>query len=474
VLGALGAGGGTLLTLWALDALPLFLPPGYAGFSMNPMVLLFSTAVSMTGVLAAGLLPALKGAQRDPAQTIKGGSVHRGRLLKRVGIRQILVSVEVAMALVLLVSAGLLLESFAGLASVDVGFPRQDLLTLRLELPEEGYGEEESRLAFLDQLGHELEDRIPRELADITLATGLVEGLSASMAPLAREGSEEGQGTPGFLLVWAVATDYFEVVGVPIDQGRAFQDTDGPESESVIIINREVARRYFPEGQAVGQYLRLRESPYRVVGVAGSVNLPSMAQSPLGDQQLFFPLKQRPPSNPTVVARIRGDASAAVARLKEAVWAVDPTLPAQEIALVEDALAESLTQERSNAILMVLFAVTALVLGAVGIYGVVAYSVGRQMREIGIRVSLGATQGREVARVVRAGMGTVGMGLVLGGLGIAAVTTPLSGLLYQVDTRDPWVLTQGVLLVGGVALLATWLPARRATGSAPVQALKEE
>lgn len=474
VLGALGAVGGILLTLWALDALPLFLPPGYAGFSINSMVLLFSTALSMMGVLIAGLLPAIKGARRDLAQTIKGGLEPRRRVLRKVGVRQVLVSVEVAMALVLLISAGLLLKSFAGLASVDVGFPRQDLLTLRLELPEESYGEEEGRLAFVNRLEHELEDRIPPELAEVTLATGLVEGLSASMAPLTREGAEEGQDAPGLLLVWAVAPDYFDVVGVPMDQGRGFQDTDGPESEPVVIINREVARRYFPEGHAVGQRLRVQETPHRVVGVAGSVNLPSLAQSRFGDQQLFFPLQQRPSSNPTIVARVRGDASATVARLKEAVWAVDPALPVQEISLVEDALAESLTRERSNAILMVLFAVTALVLGAVGIYGVVAYSVGRQIREIGIRLSLGATQGREVARVVRAGLGTVGVGLVMGSLGIAAVAAPLSGLLYEVDARDPWILTPGVILVGAVALLATWLPARRAAGSAPVQALKTE
>jgi hypothetical protein len=294
------------------------------------------------------------------------------------------------------------------------------------------------------------------------------------MAPLKREGSEEGQGTPGLHLVWAVAPNYFEVVGVPLNQGRGFRDSDRPESEPVVVINQGVARRHFPRGQAVGHRLHVHESWYRVVGVAGSVNLPSLAQSPLGDQQLFFPLQQQPPSNPTIVARLRGDPSAAVTLLKEAVWAVDPTLPVQEVSLVEDALAESLHQERSNALLMVLFAVTALVLGAVGIYGVVAYSVGRQMREIGIRMSLGATQGREVARVVWAGMRTVGAGVALGGLGVAAVTAPLSGFLYQVDPRDPWILAQGVLLVGVVALLATWLPARRAAGSAPVQALKEE
>ncbi len=474
VLGALGGAGGVLLTLWALDALPLFLPPGYAGFSINGPVLLASLAVSMTAILLAGLFPALTGSTRSLAAVLKGRARRRRGFLPSLPFRQALVSVEVAMAFVLLVSAGLLLKSFAGLAAADVGFPRENLLTLRVELAEEEYADAEAQLLFLDRLREEMARAVPPELGEATLASGLIENLSAAIDPLVPEGAAVEEAEPEVFLTWGVTPDYFQVVGLPVTEGRGFLEGEGEEGEKVVILSQGVARRYFPEQEAAGRRLRLDQEWYRVVGVARAVNLPSLARSHFRDLQLFFPFAQDPGDGLTVIARLRGDGRAGVDLLKDAVWEVDPTLPIMDVSLVEDALMESLTQERSNALLMVLFALTALVLGGVGIYGVVAYSVGRQIREIGIRLALGATQGGEVGRVVARGMGTVLASLVLGGVGVWAVGTVISDLLVEVSPRDPLVLGLGISVVAGVAFLATWLPARRAAGAGPVESLRGE
>jgi predicted permease len=474
VLGALGGVGGVFLTIWALEALPLFLPPGYAGFSMNGEVLLFSTAVSMIGVLVAGLLPSLKGSRRNLSEVMKGAGGHRRGRTRNVGVRQALVSGEVAMAFVLLVSAGLLLKSFSGLMTADVGFPPEELLSLRLDLPLESYGEDEARLAFLRQLRDEIGTGLPSQVGSATVATGLVEGLSAASGPVVPEGITGGDEEDQLLITWGVAPDYFEVVGVTLAGGRGFREGEGREGEELVIVNQEIASRFFAGQEAVGRRLRIDDDWYRIVGVAGSVDLPALAQSALGDLQVFFPLEQDISSSFHVLARVGGDRGGAVERLKEAVWRVDPSLPILDVSMVEDALAESLNEQRSNAMLMILFALTALSLGAVGIYGVVAYTVGLQIREIGIRVAVGATQDREVARVLWGGMRSVGLGLILAAAGFMVLSSTLSGLLHQVSSRDPFVISLGTSAVVAVSLLSTWLPARRAAGSDPVNSLKGE
>ena len=175
-----------------------------------------------------------------------------------------------------------------------------------------------------------------------------------------------------------------------------------------------------------------------------------------------------------IIARLGGNRTVGVDLAKEAVWAIDPTIPIQRVAVVDDLLAESLDQERSNSLLMALFALTALVLGAVGIYGVVAYSVSRRIREIGVRLALGATQANVVRGIILKGMKLVGAGLVLGVVGASLLGTTLSRLLHEVNPRDPQVFLFVLVGIGGVSLLAAWIPARRAAGSGPLESLRSE
>ncbi len=471
ILGALGAMGGLLLAFWGLRSLPIFLPPGYAGFSLSPEVLVASLGVSLGGTLVAGLLPAFRASRRNLTAPINGATRGDLTLPRRASVPRLLVVLEVGMALVLLLSAGLLVKSFAGLITGDVGFAREDLLAVRLELPASEYPQEESRLAFLGQLRDELRARFPERLGAATVATGLVEGIAASVDSLAT-GSSPREDDDQLLIVWGVAHDYFEVVGVPLIEGPGFAEGMDTEAERDVIVNDTLARRYFPDGFAVGQQLRIGDEWHRVAAVAGSVKLPAMAQNTLDDLQLFVPLHRNVGNDFQILARIRGERGVAVDRLKEAVWSVDRSLPILDIVEVEDALADSLGRERSNALLMALYAMTALTLSAVGIYGVVAQSVGQQVREIGIRIALGATPEGEVTRVVGRGMATVGCGVLLGALGFAALGPILSELLHGVSSRDPLVLAAGASLVVGVTLIATWLPARQAAAEDLVSSLR--
>ncbi|MGW8266196.1 MAG: ADOP family duplicated permease [Longimicrobiales bacterium] len=474
VLGTLGGGGGILLTLWSLGALPFFLASEYGGAVLNGKVFLFASLVSLLSVLGVGLLPALRGSGRDPGEVIKGSTPFSGTFLNRAAGRHLLVTAEVAMAFVLLTTAGLLLKSFSGLMASDVGFDSRDLLALRLELPEERYADPEAQLAFFDRLFEDVRQGFPGQLGAATLASGLVDDLAASFRPLVPEGAVGGEEERLLHLAWKVAPGFFDVTGVPILQGRGFGDGDGLEGEKVVILNETLAGRYFPGEDPVGRRLKMGETWFRVVGVAGSVNLPALARNRLGELQIFLPFRQEAGDKLTLLARVGGDRSAALNLLKQMVWEIDGSLPIVAVSLVEDALAESLAQERSNALLMVLFALTALVLGAVGVYGVVAYSVSRRIREIGIRMALGASRREVLRRVVLGGMKGVGFGLVLGGAGSAALGKALSGLLVQVSPRDPAILLLVLLLTASVALLSTWLPARRAVGSGPVEALRGE
>jgi len=474
LLGALGGAGGLLLARWALDASPLLLPPEMGGALLNGRVVLFAAGVSLLSVLGAGLLPALRGSRKELGETIKGHPGNTGGGRAPTWGRQALVAAEVAMAFVLLTSAGLLLKSFSELMASDVGFDSRDLLAVRLELPEERYPDPQAQLAFLQRLRGEVQEGFPETLGPVTVASGLVEDLAAAVGPLVPEGAVEREEEPTIFIAWKVAPEYFDVVGVPILRGRGFDEGDGWEGEEVVVLGAAVAERYFPGVDPVGRQLEIRGKVYRVVGVTGSLTLPSLARGQIGELQVFFPLAQRAGDKLSLLARVPGDRSAAVDLLKGIVWAIDPALPVVDVALVEDALAESVARERSNALLMVVFALTALVLGAVGIYGVVAYSVSRRTREVGIRMALGASPGRVLRRMVLGGMTSVGMGIALGGGGAVVLGKALSSLLFRVSPRDPSVFLLVFLTIAVVAVLATWVPARRASGSGPLEALKAD
>lgn len=474
VLGTFGGTLGLLLTLWALDSLPFFLPPGYSGFSLDRNAFLVAIGLSLGAVLLSGSLPAAKASRKDLNSVIKGGRTLPRGVLRRGGVRQLLVTSEVAMAFMLLVSAGLLLKSYAGLRGMETGFDPDGLLTMRLELPEERYGDPETQLAFIDRLGDRIDRGFPPTLGTATLATGMVAELSAMAAPLVPEGTSAEEAEYQFFLTWGVAPGYFRTVDLTILQGQAFSEEDGRGEEKVVIINQQIAGRFFSGLDPVGRRFGLRGDTYRVIGVSGDLRIPELAQSQIGALHLFFPLRQNVGPGITIVTRVAASRSDAIEAMRRIVHDVDPALPVLNISLVDDLISESLNQERSNALLMALFALTALILGAIGIYGVVAYSVTRQIREIGIRLALGASKERVLARVTLESMKTVGLGLVVGVAGALALGGTLSGQLHEVPPRDPGIFLAVFSGIAGVSFLSTWLPARRAAGPSPIRSLNSE
>jgi predicted permease len=347
-------------------------------------------------------------------------------------------------------------------------------LTLRVELPEERYGDADARLTFFNRLLDGIRHGLPPNLGTATLANGLVEDMEASISPLVPEGTSPDEAEDVIFLVRRVAPGYFQALDIPILQGRGFDEGDGVGNEDVVVINENVARRFFPTVDPIGQRIRLREDSYRVVGVSGAIRLPSLAQSRIGEHQLFFPFRQEAGTGITIIVRVSGERSDAVEAVRQVLRRVDPSVPILDIALVEDLLSESLSQERSNALLMALFAITALVLGSIGIYGVVAYSVSRQIKEIGIRLALGASKKTVVGRVVLGSMKTVGLGLILGIGGASFLGRTVADLLHEVDPRDPWVFFIVFSGITFMSLLSTWFPARRAAGPNPILSLKSE
>jgi hypothetical protein len=306
------------------------------------------------------------------------------------------------------------------------------------------------------------------------MASGLITNLEAAISILVPENVPEGDDEEVIFFTRGVAPGYFETLGQPLLQGRDFTADDGKGGEDVVIINQAVVERFFQGTDPVGQQIQMKDDSYRVVGVVGSVHLPGLAQSRFGDWWLYFPYPQTSQPGITIIARLAGNRTTGVELAKEAVWAIDPSLSIQRVAVVNDLLAESLDQERSNALLMALFALTALTLGVVGIYGVVAYSVSQRIREIGIRLALGASRAGVVGKMVLGGMKGVLAGVGVGGVGAWVLGTQLTTLLHEVSPRDPLVLgavTTGILAVG---LLATWLPARRAASSGPIESLQAE
>lgn len=474
VLGAAGGAGGLLLALWALNLLPTVLPAGLAGFSPGSRVLLTALLSSLTSVFVVGLLPALRGSRRDLGEVMKGAATRPTWLPGRVGAREILVAAQVAMAFVLLVVGGLLVRSFAGLREVDTGFDARDLVTIRLQLPQDRYGSGEARQAFYRRLLDVLGTGLPPQVAKATVATGFVDHLWATGAPLVPEGAEGRAAPAGIVFTQQVAPGYFDVAGIPLLRGRAFDQDDGRGQERPVVINEALASRYFAGLDPVGRRLEVGRTWYRVVGVAGNIRLPAHVHSHLGELELYFPFGQDPAPGLTVLARIEGDRAAALEVLKHRIRSLDPDLPLDKVAPVDDLIAASLSPERANAILMAIFALTALALGAVGIYGVVAYTVSRRTREAGIRLALGAT-GRDVtARLMAGGMKPVAVGVGLGAVGAIVCGRTLSALLYGVDSHDPAVFLLVASGLGAVSLIASWLPARRAAGEDPVRSLRAE
>jgi putative ABC transport system permease protein len=478
LLAVLGGGLGLLLAVWGVELLGKVVPTGVPRFdqtSLDTTVLGFTILASVLTGIVFGLAPALSASRLDLNEALKEGgrSATEGRGRNR--IRSVLIVSEVALSLVLLVGAGLLIKSFMRLRSVNPGFNPQNTLTASLSLSPVRYDDDAKILRFYEQVVDKA-SRIPGvESAGAIIPLPLGNNtLSISFTVAGRpEPPPSDHPSAGARITMP---DYFRTMGIPVTRGRAFTLDDNEAAPKVVIINETFAQRFFPGEDAIGQRLNLgmNDIHAEIVGVVGDVHHAGLDKE--AGPEFYVPLKQVPLSDMALVVRTKGaiDAASLTTALREAVREVDKDQPLFGVRTMESMVAASVARQRFGMTLVALFALAALALASVGIFSVMSFLVTQRTHEIGIRMALGA-QSRDVLRMVLGqGMFFTLVGIGIGLVAAFALTRVMTGLLIGVSATDPLTFAGVSLLLMSVALLACYLPARRATRVDPMTALRYE
>ncbi|MGO4886108.1 MAG: ADOP family duplicated permease [Bryobacteraceae bacterium] len=477
LLGLLGGVAGLLLAAWAVWSLQPFLPSEVVQISsihVGGPVLMFALWLSLAAALVFGLAPALMATPSNLQTNLKEGGERTGQ---RGGqhVRSFLAIAEISLAMVLLVAGGLLIRSFALVTSVNPGFDPNNVTEAEVSLPQFQYSTPQQWTAFSQEL-----------LTRLHAQPGFEDSALAAPLPVDRQ----GQATFAFRIVGnpplppgksttanyaTVSPGYFHVMRIPLLRGRFFDEHDSPSNPNVAIVSETLARRYFPNQDPIGRQMRFGfppnvNVPREIVGVAGDVRDVALSQKP--GPQMYVPFAQAPLYGGEVVVRTSLSAASVAASIRQAVHTIDKDLPVTDVASFPDMLGQSVSRERFRTFLLGSFSAIALVLAAVGIFGVISYSASQRTHEIGIRMALGA-QRRDVLHLI------LGQGakLALLGLGIGAVlalllTRLIASLLYSVSPTDPLTFGAVAIVMLGVAVTACYIPARRAMRVDPMVALR--
>ncbi|HEY3134922.1 MAG TPA: ABC transporter permease [Blastocatellia bacterium] len=476
LLSFLGGVLGLLLARWGVKLIIAISPntiPRSREINLDTRVVVFTIGVSvLTGVLF-GIVPSLLASKPDLNETLKEAG--RGSTGSRHLFRSGLVVSEVALTMVLLIGAGLMIRSFYRLLQVNPGFNYDHLLTFNVALPQKKYAEEQQRINFFDQVVDRL--RALPGVEAVGLASGLPLGNNGWQTSFRIEGQPPPEPGKVPLTEACVASpDYFQAMGITMLEGRPFSEYDKKDAPRVTLIDEEFARRYWPDETAVGKQLRAggpNEPPITVVGIVRRVKMDGLNQDS-NRVQSYYPFRQLIQSGMTVVIKTATEPTALFSAVRREVLAVDPDQPIYNLNTMEQIRADSIAPDRLNLMLLGTFAAVALVLAAVGIYGVMAYSVTQRTHEIGIRMALGAGQGDVLGMVVRQGMKLAFGGLVIGLGGALLATRAMTGLLFGISPTDTATFAAISIVLAGVALGACFLPARRATRVDPMIALRYE
>ncbi len=477
MLAVIGGGMGLLFALWGVDILKAIGPedlPRLKDVAVDSEVFAFVVGISVLTGLIFGLAPAIKASKVDLNEALKEGATKSSAGFGRRGVGNLLVVAEIALAIVLLIGAGLLVKSFARVMQNDLGIDTENVLTLALSLPPSRYPKPDQQATFYQQAIERL-GAIP-EAEVVAASSGLPLAQKHLLAfPFTIEGVEMQMGGPDSLLSITTATpNYFEAMGIPLVEGRDFADQDRKGNTQVIVISQAMAKRFWPDQSAIGKRLTLAidKGPREVVGVVGDTRqfgvetfLP--LESYLPYQQSFFGLNN-------LVVRTKADPTTLIAAVRGEIQSIDQDLPVYDIKTMEQRLSLSVSKRRFTAVLLSAFAAIALLLAGIGIYGVISYSVSQRMREMGIRLALGARPADILMLVLKKGFALSLVGLALGIGAALALTRLMSSLLYEVSPTDTaiFVMISAGLLV--VTLAACILPARRAMRVEPNLALRHE
>ncbi|HSB12437.1 MAG TPA: ABC transporter permease [Blastocatellia bacterium] len=478
VLLALMAGAlGVALASWGVDLLVSAATgniPRAAEISVDARVLGFTLLIAVVTGVAFGLAPALQASKADLNEALKDTARGSGGGSRRARIRSLLVVTEVALAVILLIGAGLLIRSFVRLQSVDAGFNPAHLLVANINLPASRYAQPTQRAAFYRRLNEEL-GSLPG-----VISAGATQALPLSGADARTPIAIDGRAVPPLperpiVSVGIVSPDYFRTLGIPLLEGRFFAEQDNETGPVTVIINQSFARKFFADEDPIGKRILLggvQTQAREIVGVVGDVRQRGLDSSPA--EGFYISSYQRPQLAMAVVVRTEGPPLALSNAVRSRVIAIDKDQPVASVQTMEDVVSSSISNQRFTLLLLGLFAGVALVLAAIGIYSVMAYVVTQRTGEIGLRMALGA-QGRDVlALVVGQGMTTALIGVAVGLAGAYALTRVMTSLLFSVTATDPITFVATPIILIGVALAACLVPARRAVKVDPMVALRYE
>ncbi len=480
VLALLGGSVGLIAALWGTQALVALAPEGIPRLSevgADFRVLAFVLSIVLGTGLLFGLAPAIQSLGRTSTlSAIVGGSrVTSTRARSR--LRNGLIVSEVAVSLLLLVGAGLTVRTYIALNGVDPGFDPRRTLSARVDIPERLYPSEVEQRGFY----RETLERV-RAVPGVLSAGGVLSlpinsGIQGDLV-FAIEGrplvpGEESHG--GYQLA---SPDYFGTLGIPILRGRVFTEGDGAETPGVVVINQALADLYWPDEDPIGRRVTWGDPTDEdadwatIVGIVGNTRHDGLDEAPR--PEIFRPYAQAPMPFMTLVVRSEMEAMALTSAIRQAVMEVDPAQPIYEVHSMDEVLSDSLASRRFSMLVLAVFAAAALLLAAVGLYGVLSFSVAQRSNEIAIRMALGAQVSEVIGRVIKDGFALAAIGLAIGTGGAIALTRLMANMVYGVSARDPLTFAAGILLVTAVALAASWIPALRAGRADPMEVLRRE
>lgn len=476
-LAIIGGALGVLLAYWGVRVLASASPeniPHLKDVSIDGRVLVFTLVISVITGLIFGLAPAMEASNPNLNETLKEGSKGSGTSFGKNRLRGMLVISELALALVLLIGAGLLVRSFMRLQSLELGFNPQNVLTLQMSLPWSKYTDGQAQAAFFRNVLDRVRLLSGLQTAGVTTALPLTGSTSTSVFTI--EGRTERTQQEE---LHVVSPDYFRAMGIPLLSGRDFSEQDVEKSPLVVVVSRTLARRYWPEEDAIGKRIKLSgdpEEPWRsIVGIVEDIRQTGLENGVT--TECYLPYAQDTwnlISTMTLVARSSSDPAGMASRIRTEIRMVDPDMPVYNIKTGEQLIADASSQRRFNLLLVAVFASLALVLAAIGIYGVLAYSVSQRTHEIGIRMALGAKQSDIVKLVIRQAIALILVGLGIGIVAAFGFTRVMASLLYGVSATDPVTFVVVPLFLGVTAVAASYIPALRATRVNPLLALKYE
>ena len=480
ILALTGGAVGLLIAYWGLTAITKLLPgdfPRLDEIQLDLRVLAFTFVASvLTGILF-GLAPALQISWADVQESMRESGRGLSGSLRKSRFRQALIIGEVALSVVLLAGAGLLFRSFIQLQSVDTGFVSQQVLTARLTVAGANYTEHPQFVKFYNQVLEKVGALPGVQDVGLINTLPLEKGPTSAFRVEGRPITTPDKWPPANYRV--VTPDYFRAMGIPIVQGRGYTERDNDDAPRVIMVNQELANSVFPGENPVGKRITFGNTDengqprwFEIVGVVASVRSLEVREEP--DSELYFSAYQDMWPRMALVVRSSVEPATLGTSVRNVVNEIDKTVPVSRVQTMEHVVSQSITQPRFNLFLLGLFSTVALLLSAAGIYGVTAYTVTQRTHELGIRLALGAQVGDVLKMILRQGMAVIGVGLVLGLVAAFGLMRLLRSLLFGVGENDPLTFTAITIVLFVVALLACYIPARRATKVDPLEALRAE